>query len=107
MTTPTGIPTLNVSTDKTSYNVGDTLTLTVAYADAASAATPLNITVTGTDTDGNVVQATAQVIVTTQGPSQSVDVQATDSFGDTYTVVSNDGSSQAVLTTTVGTPPAA
>jgi carbon monoxide dehydrogenase subunit G len=107
MTTPASVPTLVVTTDKASYNVGDTLTVNVAYADAQSQASPLTITVTGTDAAGGTATATAQVLVTTQGPSQNVDVEATDSFGDTYTVVSNDGSSAAVLSTTVGTPPAA
>lgn len=107
MTTPATVPTLTVTTDKASYNVGDVLTLNVAYADAASAAAPLTITVTGTDAAGNTVQSTAQVLVTTTGPSQNVDVTATDSFGDTYALVSNDGTSLAVLQTTVGTPPAA
>jgi carbon monoxide dehydrogenase subunit G len=107
MSTPAALPTLVVTTDKSSYNVGDTITVNVAYADAASAATPLTITVTGSDAAGNSAQATAQVVVTTQGASQNVDVSATDSFGDTYTQVSNDGVGAAVLTATVGTPPAA
>jgi len=42
----------------------------------------------------------------TQSASGAVDVQASDSFGDTYAVVSNDGTSQAVLQTTVQAPPA-
>lgn len=107
MTTPAAVPTLAVTTDKASYNVGDTLTLNVAYADAASQASPLTITVTGTDAAGNTVQATAQALVTTAGPSQSVTVSATDSFNDTYTVVSNDGVGKAVLTAVIGTPPVA
>ncbi len=107
MTTPATVPTLVVTTDKPSYNVGDVLTLNVAYADAQSQAQPLTVTVTGTDAAGNSASATSQVLVTTQGPSQPVDVEAADSFGDTYTVVSNDGTGLAVLQTTVGTPPAA
>lgn len=107
MSTPAALPTLVVTTDKSSYNVGDPITVNVAYADAASQATPLTITVTGADAAGNSAQATAQVLVTTTGPSQNVDVSATDSFGDTYTLVSNDGVGAAVLSATVGTPPAA
>lgn len=106
MTTPASTPTLTVTADKASYNVGDTITLNVAYADAASQASPLTVTVTGTDAAGNNVQATTQVLVTTQGPSQPMTISATDSFGDTYSVVSNDGVGAAVLSATVGTPPA-
>jgi hypothetical protein len=105
MSTPSGAPTLSVATDKPSYNVGDMLTLTVTYADAQANALPLHITVTGTDSDGNVAAVQTDVMVT-QSASGAVDVQASDSFGDTYAVVSNDGTSQAVLQTTVQAPPA-
>jgi hypothetical protein len=104
MTTPAAGPTLSVSTDKTQYNVGDTLTLTVAYADAQSQATSLNITVTGTDSDGNAASVQTNVMVV-QNQSGPVDVSASDTFGQAYSVVSNDGSSQAVLQTQVGAPP--
>jgi hypothetical protein len=107
MTTPdTTAPTLNVTTDKDSYVVGDTLTLNVTYADAQTTMATLTVTVTGTDPAGNTAQATTQVAVTNQ-VSGPVDVSATDSFGDTYAVVSNDNTGSAVLSTTVGTPPAA
>jgi hypothetical protein len=107
MTTPASTaPTMSVATDKDSYVVGDTITLTVTYADANAQATDLVVTVNGSDAEGNQVQAqtTVQVVQTASGP---MDVSATDSFNDTYTVVSNDGSSTAVLSATVGSPPAA
>lgn len=107
MTTPAQTPTLSLSTDKAAYVVGDTLTLTAAYSDAA-AGTPfqLVITATGTDADGSTVTATTSVTATPQA-SREVTVTATDSSSDSYTLVSNDGTSTAVLTTTVGAPPAA
>ncbi len=107
MTTPATAPTLTLTTDKTSYVVGDTITLTAAYSDvAAGAPVQLTVTATGTDSAGNTVTATTTVPVTAQA-SQSMEVTATDSFGDAYTLVSNDGKSTAVLTATIGAPPAA
>jgi DNA-binding beta-propeller fold protein YncE len=107
MTTPAAAPTISAVADKATYNVGDTLTLTVTYADAQSGSVPLAITVAGTDAAGNNVTATAQVLVATAGAPGPMTISATDSFGDTYAVSSNDGTSTAVLTTVVGTPPAA
>lgn len=105
MSTPAQGPTMSVAADKASYAVGDTLTLTVTYSDSNSVATNLVATVSGTDAAGNSVQAQTTVQVITEGTPGPMDVSATDSFGDTYAVVSNDGSSSAVLSTTVGSPP--
>jgi hypothetical protein len=83
------------------------VTLTVTYADAQSGSVPLTVTVTGSDAQGNNVSATTQVLVATAGTPGPMTIEATDSFGDTYTQSSNDGTSTAVLTTTVGSPPTA
>jgi hypothetical protein len=104
MSTPAQGPTLNVSADKASYAPGDTLTLTVVYSDSNSVAQDLTVTVTGSDAGGASVQATTTVQVITEGTPGPMDISATDSFGDTYAVQSNDGSSTAVLTTTVNPP---
>ncbi len=104
MTTPTG-PTLTLATDKDVYNPGDTLTLTATYSDGTSEQVELTINGTATDTSGGSATASISVQVNVS-ESQSMDVEATDSFGDTYAVTSNDGKGTAVLTTTVGTPPA-
>lgn len=107
MTTPdANNPTMTLTTDKASYNVGDTLTLTVTYSDSNSVAQDMTITVSGKDTDGNEVSATTKVQVITGGTPGSMEISATDSFGNEYTVNSNDGTSTAVLTTTIGSPPA-
>lgn len=105
MSTPAQGPVMTVEADKASYAVGDTLTLTVVYSDSNSVATNLVATVTGTDSAGNSIQAQTTVQVITDGTPGPMDISATDSFGDTYSVVSNDGSSTAVLNTTVGSPP--
>jgi hypothetical protein len=108
MTTPAAptAPTLVLATDAASYLVGATINLTVTYADAQSVPSTLNINVSGTDAQGNDVTATTSVIVT-QNTSEPMTISATDSFGDTWAVVSNDGVSTAVLSAVVGTPPAA
>jgi hypothetical protein len=94
---------MSVATDKDSYQVGDTLTLTVTYADANAQAAPLTITVNGSDSDGNTVQSVTTVQVV-QNASGQMDISATDSANNTYTVVSNNGTDTAVLTTTVALP---
>ena len=81
-------------------------TLTVTYSDSNSVAQDLTVTVSGKDTEGNEVSATTKVQVITEGTPGSMEISATDSFGDEYAVASNDGSSVAVLTTTIGSPPA-
>jgi hypothetical protein len=108
MSTPAqpATPTLTLSTDKQVYVTGDTLTLTAAYADDASSPVQLTITATATDASGSTVNATSQVTVTESAP-QPMTVTAADSFGDTYSLVSNDSAGTAVLTAVVGTPPAA
>jgi hypothetical protein len=105
MTTPAQGPVLSASADKASYAVGDPLTLTVTYSDSNSVAQDLTITVTGSDSAGNTASSAVTVQVITEGTPGPMDIGATDSFGDTYSVASNDGSSTAVLTTTVGSPP--
>jgi hypothetical protein len=105
MTTPVSTaPTMSVATDKDSYVVGDTITLTVTYADANAQASDLVVTVNGSDAEGNQVQATTtvQVVQTASGP---MDVSATDSWGNAYSVVSNDGQSTAVLSATISAAP--
>jgi hypothetical protein len=106
MTTPAPVtPTLAITTDKPVYNVGDTLTLTADYSDASVAAVALHITASAQDAAGNVVNAEVDVQVNTQA-QQPMTIGVSDSFGDTYALVSNDGG-QAVLTTTIQAPPAA
>jgi hypothetical protein len=105
MTTPASTaPTMSVATDKDSYQVGDTLTLTVTYADANAQASTMTITVNGSDSEGNTVQSQTTVQVV-QNVSGQMDISATDNWGGSYTVVSNDGTSTAVLTGVVGSPP--
>lgn len=101
---PTG-PTLTIVTDKPTYNVGDLLTLTATYADSASQPVQLTITATGTDAQNNTVSATS-VVTVTQQTTQAMTVTASDNFQNTYAISSNDGKGTAVLTTTIGTPPA-
>jgi len=106
MTTPAPAvtPTLELSADKPVYNVGDLLTLTANYSDASVAAVTLHITASAQDAAGNVVNAELDVQVNTQA-QQPMQIGVSDSFSDTYALVSNDGG-VAVLTTTIGTPPA-
>lgn len=106
MTTPAPVtPTLTIAADKTSYNVGDLLTLTAKYSD--SSVNPVVLTITGSATDqaGNVVNATTTVTVNTQA-QQPMTIGVSDSFNDSYVQVSNDAG-VAVLTTTIQAPPAA
>ena len=106
MTTPAPVtPTLSISADKQTYNVGDTLTLTADYSDASVNAMTLSITASATDSAGNTVTAETSVTVNTS-EQQPMTIGVSDNFGDTYSVVSNAGG-VAVLTTTIGTPPAA
>ena len=104
MTTPASTaPVMSVATDKDSYQVGETLTLTVTYADANAQASTLTISVSGSDSDGNQVQSqtTVQVVQTASG---SMDISASDNWGNSYSLVSNDGTSTAVLTTVLTAP---
>lgn len=105
MTTPAPVtPTLSISADKATYAVGDVLTLTADYSDASVNAMTLSITASATDSAGNTVTAETSVTVNTS-EQQVMSIGVSDSFSDTYSVVSNAGGI-AVLTTTIGTPPA-
>lgn len=103
MTTPAPAAPV-ITTDKTSYNPGDPITVTVEYADPAHSGTTLTITGTVTNADGSVSTGTAQVTVGAT-PANPLPVSVVDSFGDSYTQVSNEAGI-AVFTSTVGTPPA-
>jgi acyl dehydratase len=103
LTTPAA-PAVTVSTDKTSYNSGDPITVTVEYADPAKPGTTLTVTATVTNADGTT--STGTVDVTVGGsPATPLQVAVTDSFGGTYTQQSNDPGT-AVFTGTVGAVPA-
>jgi hypothetical protein len=106
MTTPAPAvtPTLSITTDKTVYNVGDVLTLTADYSDSSTAPVTLNITASASDAAGNTVNAEVSVTVNT-AEQQPMTIGASDSFSDSYSIVSN-AAGVAVLTTTIGTPPA-
>lgn len=106
MTTPAPVtPTLSITTDKTAYNVGDTITLTAAYSDASVAAVSMRITASATDAAGNTVNAEIDVTVNTQA-QQPMQLGVSDSFGGTWSLVSNEGGT-AVLTSVIPAPPAA
>lgn len=105
MTTPAPVsPTLTLSADKPVYDISDLLTLTANYSDATSAPVTLHITASASDAAGNTVNAELDVQVNTQ-VQQPMQIGVSDSFGDTYTLVSNDAG-VAVLTTTIQAPPA-
>jgi len=104
MSTPPSVtPTLALSTDKTTYNVGDELVLTAAYSDATAAPMTLTINATATDVNGVSVSASTTATVNTQ-EQQPMTVTVSDSFSDTYTEVSNV-TGTAVFTTMVQAPP--
>jgi hypothetical protein len=104
MTTPVA-PTLAITADKATYTAGDELTLTAKYSDSSVSPVTLSITASATDPQGNTVTAETSVTVNT-GEQQPMTIGVSDSFNDVYSVVSNAGGT-AVLTTTIGTPPAA
>lgn len=105
MSTPAVTPTLSVTADKATYNVGDTITLTVAYSDSTVAPVQMSITVSASDAAGNTVNADISVTVNTQA-QQPMTVGVSDNFGGAWSLVSNAGG-VAVLTSVIGTPPAA
>lgn len=106
MTTPVAVtPTLDISTDKPVYNVGDLLTLTARYSDSSVAPMTLTITASATDPQGNTVTATTTATVNTS-TQQPMTIGASDTANDQYVIVSNEAG-VAVLTTTVQAPPAA
>lgn len=106
MTTPAPVtPTLSISADKAVYNVGDPITVTADYSDSSVAPVQMNITASATDAAGNTVNAEISVTVNT-AEQQPMTVGISDSFGDVYSIVSN-ASGVAVLSSVIGTPPAA
>ena len=105
MSTPAPVtPTLSIAADKAQYNVGDLLTLTATYSDASVAPMTLTINASATDAAGNTVTATTTATVNTQA-QQPMQLGASDSFNDSYVIVSNENG-VAVLTTTIQAPPA-
>jgi len=105
MSTPVAVtPTLSISADKAVYNVGDVLTLTADYSDSSVAPMTLTVTAQATDPQGNTVSAETSVTVNT-AEQQPMQLAASDSFGDAYSIVSN-AAGVAVLTATIGSPPA-
>lgn len=105
MTTPAG-PTLSLATDKSTYNVGDTIVVTATYSDGSVSEVSLVITGTATDAAGSSVQAQTTVSVSQSTP-QPMTVGLTDSFGDVYTEEPSQPVGTAVFTAVIGTPPAA
>ena len=102
---PAVAPTLTLAADKATYSVGDVLTLTATYSDSTSAPVTLSIVASATDAAGNSINADLSVTVNTS-EQQPMTIGVTDNFGDAYTQVSN-AAGVAVLTATIGTPPAA
>lgn len=86
-------PTVSASLDKSSYSVGDKITLTVTYSDADNKT--FNVTVVVTDSDGNTSAPVTLPVVL----SDKVTVTVTDSDGRNWTKVSDNGS-VAVFTAT-------
>ena len=105
MTTPVPVtPTLSLAADKSTYNVGDELQLTATYTDSSVAPVQLIITASATDPSGATVNAEISVTVNTQA-QQPMTIGVSDTFSDSYALVSNAGG-VAVLTTTIQAPPA-
>lgn len=87
MTTPA--PGVTVSADKTTYNVGDPITVTVEYPDAGSAGTTLTVTAVVTNSDGTTATGTAEVQVGAVA-AVALPVSVTDSESNVYTQQSNE-----------------
>jgi hypothetical protein len=104
LTTPTGPSAPVITTDKSSYNPGDPITVTVEYTDPDNPGVTLTLTATVTNPDGSTASGTSQVQVGAT-PANPLPVSVTDSFGDAYTQSSNQAGT-AVFSGTVGTPPA-
>jgi len=83
-------PNVAVSTDKPTYNVGDTVTATVVYSDPD--AHVYTLTGTAVDQEGHQTQATSTFAI-----SDPVTVTVTDDGGRAWTKVSDTGST-AVFT---------
>ncbi len=105
MSTPVAVtPTLSISADKAVYNVNDPIEITADYSDSSVAPMTLTVNASATDAQGNTVTASTSVTVNT-AEQQPMTIGITDSFGDTYSIVSN-AAGVAVLTSVIGTPPA-
>jgi hypothetical protein len=105
LTTPApAADTVTVTTDKSSYAVGDPITVTVEYTDPANPGTALTVTATVTNGDGST--STGTVAVTVGGtPAQPLPVAVSDSFGTAYTQQSSEAGT-AVFAGTVPAVPA-
>lgn len=101
MTTPAPAPVLSVSADKAEYEPGDPLSLTLHMTTPV----PLTITASGTLPDGTTVSGQAEVVVRVPVKDE-VQFGLSDSFADAYVVQSSTGG-HAVVSTTVGSAPAA
>jgi hypothetical protein len=106
LTTPTPGPTLSLATDKTTYDVGDTIVVTATYSDGSTSVVSLTVTATATDASGQAVSADTTVSVN-QTTQEVMAVTVTDSFGDTYAEQDGSPIGTAVFTAMIGTPPAA
>jgi hypothetical protein len=107
MTTPVPTtPTLTLATDQQTYTVGQAITVTATYTDSSVTATQLTIDGSFTDPSSGS-QVTAQTVVTVQTQQQQAaqNPAVTDSFGDVYTITSNELGT-FVATSTIGNPPA-
>ena len=82
-------PTLSLTTDKSVYNVGDTMTVTATYIDEQTVSETLTITGEATDSQGNTVTATTVVTINSQAP-EHMDVTVTDNDGRTYALASDN-----------------
>jgi hypothetical protein len=102
LTTPTP-PAVTVTTDKSSYNVGDPIQVTVEYTDPSNPGTTLTVTATVATPSGNATGTVAVQVGAT--PAQPFPVTVTDSFGATYAQQSSDPGS-AVFTGTIAPVPA-
>jgi hypothetical protein len=103
LTTPTPPAAVTVTTDKSSYNVGDPIQVTVEYSDPANPGTMLTVTATVSAPSGDVTGTVAVQVGAI--PAQPFPVAVTDSFGATYTQQSSDPGT-AVFTGTIAPVPA-
>jgi hypothetical protein len=106
MTTPASTPTLTAALDKEVYNVGDQAQLTLAYTDETTEQVTLSVSSVLTDNDGNVLATTTAEATVLTSEQDTLPVSASDNFSNLYSVVSNNAG-QAMLSTTIGQPPAA
>jgi hypothetical protein len=105
LTTPTP-PALTVSTDKTTYNVGDAIIVTV-QTPAGEQLVELTVTANATDANGNGLTGQTTVQVNQSAPTLLGSAAVTDSFGDAYTAQGpTSGVDQVMFAGVVGTPPA-